>query len=394
MKTEKAKGFSDYTGEAALKRAKVREVIEETFRLYGFQSAETPIIEYEEFVKGENQGDEAISDIFRLQDKGKRKLALRYEFTFQLKRLMKGKKMPYRRYQIGSVFRDEPIKTGRFREFTQCDVDIIGSGEINSDAEILAVAGAIFSKLKIPTEIQVNNRKILDSIIENLGVRDKKTILDIIREIDKLDKNFNEAKKNISKILNKNKTEELLDYFDKDLQFFLDQDFPGSVEIKELMKLCKFYGVKIRFNPSLARGLSYYTGNVFEIWSSKYNMAVSGGGRYEVNGVGAVGISFGLDRINRLTKGIDTQSTRCLILSLGQDKEAIKLSKRLREEKISCSLMYGKPSKALEYSNAYGMPYVIFIGEAEAMQNKYKIKDMKTGKENLVDLKKLIGKLK
>ena len=129
MKTEIVKGFKDYIGEEAKKRKKIIEVITETFEKYGFEPAETPIIEYENFVKGQNEQDEAVSDIYKLKDKGKRKLALRYEFTFQLKRLAKNKKIPYKRYQIGEVFRDEPasgVKT-RFRQFTQGDADIVGS---------------------------------------------------------------------------------------------------------------------------------------------------------------------------------------------------------------------------------------------------------------------------
>jgi len=136
------KGFRDIESD---KRTAIRNIIEKTFKSYNFQAVETPIIEYEEFVKAGNEGDEAVSDIFKLQDKGKRKLALRYEFTFQLKRLAKNKKLPYRRYQIGEVFRDEPVKSGRFRQFTQCDVDIIGS-TIKDEAEILKITSEIFEK--------------------------------------------------------------------------------------------------------------------------------------------------------------------------------------------------------------------------------------------------------
>ena len=126
--------------EEAQKREDVRRVLVEVFQMYGFEPAETPIIEYREFVKGDNQNDEAVSDIFKLEDRGKRELALRYEFTFQLKRLMQGKKLPYKRYQIGSVFRDEPVSGNRLRQFTQCDVDIVGA-EISDEAEILEIEG-------------------------------------------------------------------------------------------------------------------------------------------------------------------------------------------------------------------------------------------------------------
>src|SRR3989338_10630163 len=127
MNSEVVKGFSDYTGEEAIKREKIRKVIEETFNLYGFEPAETPIIENEEFVIGENKSDEAVSVRYKLEDRGKRKLALRYEFTFQLKRLAQNKKLPYKRYQIGYNFRDEPVREGRTRQFIQCDADIVDS---------------------------------------------------------------------------------------------------------------------------------------------------------------------------------------------------------------------------------------------------------------------------
>src|SRR3990167_5736408 len=124
--TEPVKGFRDFLGEEAEKREEIRKILVETFESYGFEPAETPIVEYEEFVKGDNEKDEAVSDIFKLQDKGKRKLALRYELTFPLKRIAKGKKLPYKRYQIGEVFRDEPVQGNRLRQFTSADADIIG----------------------------------------------------------------------------------------------------------------------------------------------------------------------------------------------------------------------------------------------------------------------------
>ena len=128
MKTQTVKGFRDFVGADALKRAKVVEVIRRQFELYGFEPVETPVVEFEEFVRGENVDDEAVRDVFRLEDRGKRRLALRYEFTFQLKRVAKDQRLPFKRYQIGVVFRDERIRKGRSRQFVQCDVDTVGSG--------------------------------------------------------------------------------------------------------------------------------------------------------------------------------------------------------------------------------------------------------------------------
>lgn len=403
---ETVKGFKDITGKDALKREKAREIIIRNFKLYGFEPAETPTIEYEEFVKGtgesnensesteesgESGQDEAVSDIFKLQDRGERKLALRYEFTFQLKRIVEGKKLPYKRFQIGSVFRDEPTKPGRFREFTQCDADIIGGSELAADAEVLALARGIFSEFEIPEQILVNNRQLLSAIIEKVGVRDKATEANLIREIDKMDKNMEEAYANISKTLGEEKAKELLDYFNKDLKFFIEGGFPGANELVELEKLCRIYGFKIIFRPNLARGLSYYTGNIFEITSPKYNFTLSAGGRYMIKGLPCVGISFGLDRITEVMKDVDVDTTKCLVISINQDKEAIVLANDLRMRGISSSLMYGKPSKALEYANSYNIPYVIFIGEVEVLKKKYKLKDMKTGKEEFLGEDDIVG---
>jgi len=185
MKTETVKGFNDYVGEDALKRAEIKKVLVDTFEKYGFAPVETPVIEYEEFVKGNNANDEAVSDIFKLQDRGNRKLALRYEFTFQLKRLMQNRKLPFRRYQIGEVFRDEPISANRFRQFVQADVDVIGSS-VKDEAEILALTSEVLNSLGIDFKIYFGNRKLIDEILNNEGV--KKNTEQILREIDKLDK--------------------------------------------------------------------------------------------------------------------------------------------------------------------------------------------------------------
>ena len=184
--TETVKGFRDYTGEEAEKRTEVKKVIEAAFEQYGFEPAETPIIEYEQFVRGENKEDEAVSDIFKLQDKGKRELALRYEFTFQLKRLMKNKKLPYKRYQIGEVFRDEPVSSNRLRQFIQCDVDVVGS-TVKDEAEILALSSEIFNKLGIEPIILINNRALLNEILDDNKIKESDR-LQVLREIDKYDK--------------------------------------------------------------------------------------------------------------------------------------------------------------------------------------------------------------
>jgi len=374
---ESIKGFKDYTGEEAKKRAEIKKILVETFEKYGFEPAETPVIEAEEFVRGENANDEAVSDIYTLEDKGKRKLALRYEFTFQLKRLMQNKKLPYKRYQLGEVFRDEPVSSNRFRQFVQSDIDIIGS-TIKDDAEILALTKEVLERLGIKFKIYIGNRALLNEILEELGIKSNQN--QILREIDKLDK-LSEAE--IKSNLKKYKAENLVNILKKPEKYF--EKYKSYENIFELKKFCKYYGVDFVFQPSLVRGLSYYNKNVFEIKTQEANGTIVGGGSYIFNGIQSTGISFGLDRLSLLAK-IDYEKEKYLIISLDKDKEAIKIATKLREKNKIVNLFYGKPSKALEYANSYKFSKVIFVGEKEIKNKKFMIKDMKTGKEKELDL--------
>ena len=365
MKTEKVKGFNDFTGEEALKREEIKIILVSIFEKYGFLPVETPIIEYEKFVKGENSDDEAISDIFKLKDKGKRALALRYEFTFQLKRISKNKKLPYKRYQIGEVFRDEPVSEKRFRQFTQCDVDIVGS-TVKDEAEILALTSDIMKRLGIKDVIGMNNRKLLNEVLDEQGIKNKEQVM---REIDKLEKI---GEKNVRNNLKKYNAEKILNIIKKPESFF--KKYKSYSEVEELKRYCKNYNVNIKFQPRLVRGLSYYNGNIFE------TQAIAGGS-YLVNNKQSTGISFGLERLSSIAK-IKIEKEKILIISLNQDKKAIKLAQKLRKEGKNITMFYGKPSKALEYANSYKIQKVIFIGKEEVKKGKFKIKDMKTGKES------------
>ena len=384
MNTETVKGFDDYIGEEAEKRREIKRIIEETFRVYGFSPAETPVIEYEEFVKGDNAQDEAISDIFRLEDKGKRKLALRYEFTFQLKRLIKNQKLPFKRYQIGGVFRDEPVSANRFRQITQCDADTIGS-DLKDEAELLTMTNDILNKLGIKSIICFNNRKLLNEILDKENIKNKGAVL---REIDKLDKL---PEKEILENLKKYKAEKILNVIRNKESFF--EKYDTYSEIKELKRLCKNYGIKIEFQPYLARGLSYYNGTVFEIKTKEMKETICGGGSYSVNGINSTGISFGVERLSKLAKIIPAVK-KILIISINEDKKAINLAQELRKNDVSCMIQFGKISKALDYANSLKIPYAVFIGKEEVGKGKIKIRDMKSGKEQLLTVAQLIKKLK
>ncbi|MCK5624809.1 histidine--tRNA ligase [Candidatus Pacearchaeota archaeon] len=390
--TETIKGFKDKTGKEAEKASFIREVIKQTFERYNFQEVETPIIEYEKFVKeSSDEGDEVISDIFKLKDKGNRDLALRYEFTFQLKRILQNQKLPFKRFQIGPVFRDEPVKLNRFRQFTQCDIDTVG-GNIKDEAEILAATKDILNALKIKSTIYVNNRKLLNEILEEQGIKNK---LEVIRELDKLDKlPVLEVKEKLKKL----NAEKILTVLKKPKEYF--KKYKSFSEIEELIKYCKYYGFDIVFSPFLARGLSYYVGNVYEVKSDiKANGNISinssenrqiketicGGGTYKIKDIVSSGISLSLERLMIVTKVL-INVDKILIVSLNQDRKAIALAKQLRKKGKNVSIYYGKPSKALAYANSYGIKKVILIGAKEIKVKKFKIKDMDTGKESALKL--------
>jgi histidyl-tRNA synthetase len=376
------KGFQDFVGADALKRVKIVEIIRKQFGLYGFEPSESPVVEFEEFVRGENSDDEAVRDVFKLEDRGKRKLALRYEFTFQLKRLARNQKLPYKRFQIGVVFRDEPIKKGRSRQFVQCDIDTVGSG-LKDEAEILAVVSKVFKALGISIKIYINNRKLINEILVSEGVEEKDRA-QVIRELDKLDKL---SKKEVADNLKKIGVEKILKVFDKG--DFKKYNF--YKEILELKRACKMYGVLPEFRPFLSRGLSYYNGSVFEVWSKELNVSLAGGGAYLVDKVQACGIAFGFEPIYLLSK-VSGEGADVQIISIGEDVAAVGLAEKLRSEGVSVNLVLDKAiGKALEYANAKGVGKVVFVGADEVKKGKFKVKDMVSGDEKFLNEAKVLG---
>ncbi len=377
MNTETVKGFKDITGEDAQKKEAIKRVVANLFERYGFLPIETPIIEYEDFVKGDNEKDEAVSDIFKLQDKGERKLALRYEFTFQLKRLMNNQKLPFKRYQIGPVFRDEPISANRFRQFFQADADVVGS-DIKDEAEVMSLAKNILGNLGIKYVLYFNNRKLVNEILEKEGIKDKDKVM---RELDKLDKIPEKEIKN-----NLGKDEKILTIFKKPESYF--EKYDAYSEIKELKKYLNYYKVKAEFSPTLMRGLSYYNGTVFEIKSPGTKETITAGGSYMFEGVQSTGISFGLDRLLSLARIKDSRD-KILIVSLNEDKKSVDLAQKLRIQGKIVSVFYGKPSKALNYANSYRYNKVVFVGKKEVKKKVFMVKDMKTGKQKKLVLTKV-----
>lgn len=405
IEVDTVKGFQDYLPPVSIRRAKLKQIIEKYYKLYGFQPIETPVVEQDELMRSDTLDgeDEAISDRFRLKDRGGRNLGLRYEFTFQLARVFKQNptlKLPFKRYQIGEVFRDEPLRTGRTRQFTQCDIDIVGDSSENADVECLSVVWDIMKELGIDVEIYVNNRKLLSALIESVEIPAQRQIL---REIDKLEKIGEDlVKMNLKKYADANQITTLFKLMEKDIDFFIENKFDGADSVLALARRCKQYGVPIKIKPSLVRGFSYYTGNIFEFVIKGTKTALVGGGRYDgsvgkyINRpVPAVGISFSLEALMGLCeKEIDRikidPPAQIIIISIQQDAQVINLAKRLRKEGVSCIVMFDKPGKALEYANSLGISYAIFVGENEIQKKKFTLRDLSSGKEKMISEKQIV----
>jgi len=400
IEIDTVKGFQDFLPPKSLKRQAVKEIIEKWFKLYGFLPVETPVIEFSEIMPSEGN-DGAVSDTFKLKDRGKRDLGLRYEFTFQLARIFKQNpniKLPFKRYQIGEVFRDEPVSSTRFRQFTQCDADIIGDSSANADAECLALASDILKELKIKdVEIQVNNRKLLSSLIQSVEISNPE---EVMKELDKIEKIGEDVvKSNLRKYASPNQIITFFKLLSKDVKFYSQNAFEGVEELEELFETCSQYKIDVKFNPFLARGLSYYTGNIFEIKQSKRDTLIGGGrydksvGRYLNRDIPAVGISFGLERLTQVADVKIPSIVKVILISISQEKSTIFLAKKLRKSNISCITTFEKPSKALEYANSYNIPYAVFVGEEEIQSKKFKLKNLETGEEKLFTEKQLIKML-
>jgi histidyl-tRNA synthetase len=406
IEIDTVKGFQDFLPPTSLKRSAVKKIVEKYFKLYGFIPIETPVIEFDELMKSDNlpadQEDEAISDRFRLKDRGGRNLGLRYEFTFQLARIFRQNptiKLPFRRYQIGEIFRDEPIGAGRFRQFTQCDADLIGDSSIEGETEVFAMLNDILKELKIDAEFVINNRILITSIIESVQITEKNGVM---KELDKIDKLGEDViKSNLRKYADGNQIMTLFKLLQKPLEFFMENKFEGAEQLTKLAQLSKKYSLSIKFSPNLMRGFSYYTGNVFEVRSKNCPGSIAGGGRYDKSvgkylnrEIPAFGFGMGLERLCELAKVELENVPKALLISIDQESESIKLIKKLRKESIACVKTSDKIGKAMEYANSYNIPFVIFIGADEVEKQKFKLKNMISGDEKFLTELQLIKALK
>lgn len=423
MKLQTARGVKDLTQEEKTLQNEVIDTLKEIFVIYGFAPLETPLLErYEtlaaKFAAGEDS--EALKEIFILEDRGGRKLGLRFDLTVPLARYVAttpSLKLPFKRYEIGPVFRDGPIKAGRMRQFWQCDVDTIGSSSLLSEAELIALVQTTFDKLKLDVLIKVSNRKILNGILTQSGVKNKEGALIAIDKLDKIGREgvsrelkqrgypikqvkslFSLVRKNmtLAQLRSKLKTEE------------------GIQGIKELEELF-FYLSQMRikkaiFDVSLARGLAYYTGTVFEAFLKKGTMtsSLAAGGRWDSmigkfteNGreIPAVGISFGLTPIMEVLKEKESKKkwmVKVYVIPINTIIPALGIVQKLREAGISADFSFGRKgiSKNLQYADSRSIPYVLIFGEKELAKNKVLLRDMNSGSEQLLMLKTVISRLK
>jgi histidyl-tRNA synthetase len=412
------KGTRDFLPEEMIQRNELINSIKEVFELYGFNPIETPVIERMDvlgakFAAGEES--DALKETFKLNDQGERNLGLRFDLTVPFSRVigMNSKiKMPFKRYQIQKVYRDGPITQNRYREFLQCDIDVVGVESVLADAEILSIVKTVFEKLNLKIKILVNNRKLLNELMNYLKISEKENVLIAIDKLDKL--SLNEVEKELrEKKLNETQIDSLIQLIsingsnEEKLNYLKEKIglTEGIKELQELISYCNEFKTEIEFNPALVRGLAYYTGPIFEVQlnEGKIKGSVAGGGRYDkmiaqfLNQetiIPATGISFGIERIYDLIKekNLNAKKTTTELYIIGVGVSIINLVNEFREKGIKTDFdLIGKGiSKNLDFANKKGIPFVIILGENELKSKKFKLKNMNSGKETEINLNELI----
>lgn len=425
------KGARDFLPEQMLHRERITQVMRQTFKKYGFAPIETPAIEYLDVLTGK-YGEDADRLIYRLNYKNgsKDEAALHYDLTVPFSRVVAMNPdlaMPFKRYQIQPVWRaDRPQPhQGRFREFYQCDVDCVGSSSMVIDAEMVAITYEVLSQLGFEGFlIKINNRKILNGITQYVGL-DASWTQEVCRSIDKLDKvEWSEVRKELT---DKNIAEDAI----ATLELLLQKELTltnleaelsavevaqeGIRELKQVFAYLDILGIPAsayRFDISLARGLDYYTGPIFEtkLPAHPHIGSLTGGGRYDTligmftgKDMPSVGTTLGLDRIFtamqqlNLLEDVKT-STQVLVANFGDDtmQDALSLVKSLRENNVNTEF-YPEPAKMKKqfaYCDKKKIPYVCIIGETEKAAQKVSVKNMQTGEQHVVSLEELVFLLK
>ncbi len=445
------KGTRDFGPEEMAKRNYIFNTIKEVYALYGFQQIETPAMETLHTLMGKygEEGDKLLFKVLNsgdylnkvtneeLLERNSLRLAsrlcekgLRYDLTVPFARYVVMHRdelqLPFKRYQIQPVWRADRPQKGRYREFYQCDADVVGSDSLLNEVELMQIVDTVFQRLGIRVQIKINNRKILSGIAEVIGEADK--IVDITVAIDKLDKIGLE---NVNEELRRNGlSEDAIDKLqpiislsgtnDEKLQVIADvlksseTGLKGVEETKFILDCLKSCDLKneMQLDLTLARGLNYYTGAIFEVKALDTPMgSITGGGRYDnltgifgMPGLSGVGISFGADRIYDVLNALNlypneaVQSTQLLFINFGESETAycLPLVAKARQAGIRTE-MYpdkSKMKKQMSYANAKGIAYVALAGENEIAAGKLTLKNMLTGEQKLVDADNLIREVK
>ena len=438
------KGTRDFSPEEMMRRTYIFDTIKSVFRLFGYAPLETPSMENLSTLLGKygDEGDKLLFKILNSGDYGAKlneeelrqasKLSekgLRYDLTVPFARYVVQHQneivFPFKRYQIQPVWRADRPQKGRYREFYQCDVDVIGSKSLLSEVELVDIVARVFAKLGISVTLKMNNRKILYGIAESIGHADK--MLDITVAIDKLDKiGLDNVKEELrERGIDDNAIDKLQPILELSgtndekltkLSEVIGSSKTGMLGIEEMRTI--FSNVErlgIALTPeldlSLARGLNYYTGAIFEVKANDFAIgSISGGGRYDdltgifgMSGMSGVGISFGADRIYDVMLGLNlfpkelACSTKVLFVNLGEEEQsaAMRIVGKLRDKGVAAEVYpdAGKMKKQMEYANRRGIPYVVIIGSDELQRNVATVKDMTSGEQRELSIEDLIATL-
>ena len=409
------KGTCDFLPQEQRIRQEIIRSLQDIFERYGYQPLETPTVCYFDVLASKYAGGaEILKEVYKLSDQGERELGLRYDLTVPFARMVGMNpeiRMPFKRYEIGKVFRDGPIKAGRNREFIQCDVDVLGVKSIMAEAELIMMALEVYNKLGLDVYISYNNRKLLSGIIELAEIKQELSS-EVILIIDKLEKAGEEAvKSELSFIgIEQVKIDALFGYMktqpDKLMLSLISYNQYNELikeGLDELNRLNLYFDTldikeSLKFTPSLARGLEIYTGTVWEVFltDGSITSSVGAGGRYD-NIIGtfldngadypAVGMTFGLDVIFQAIrlKGVVNikPPVDLYIIPLGTAQACMKIAQELRQQGlcVEIDISEKKLKKSLSYANKCRIPYVMVIGENEISTGVFKIKDMELGKE-------------
>ncbi|MCD8091149.1 MAG: histidine--tRNA ligase [Clostridiales bacterium] len=418
-------GFMELLPEDQILFNKIKDTIREVYESFGFLPLDTPTIEYSEVLLAK-AGGETEKQIYRF-NKGDNDLSLRFDLTVPLARYVAQHSnalvFPFKRYQIGKVFRGERPQKGRFREFYQCDIDIIGNETLDLayDAEMPAVIYNVFKKLNIGGfTIKLNNRKILNGFFEAIGLNDKTA--DVLRIIDKIEKiGEQNVREELLKLgASSEATDKIMDFVAtkgtnvekitklKAIGIENEKYFEGISELEKVCEYLRMFGVEeeaFQIELTIARGLDYYTGTVYETMLNDYPSlgSVCSGGRYEnlaeyytKQRLPGVGVSIGLTRLfsqlkeNKIIKSESKSLVKALVLPMdeGCAEFAVKAAGLLRESGIPSDIYYGGKGmkQKMKYANRSGIPYVLIIGENEVKENAAALKNMNTGEQQTVSV--------